>query len=80
MAEIIKEAFAEGTWANMKTHALSYHRFCIQFHLDPLPLSQQQLMGYIAHLATRLRSQDSIMNYVSSIKTISMLMGYPRAA
>ena len=45
---------------------MTYLRFCLHFHLDPIPASNSTLLAYIAFLARSLKP-TSINNYLNIV-------------
>ena len=76
MVRTQSEAFASGTKSNMKSHINSYLSFCIYFALTALPLDCTNLLPFLQLFSQSVRSFHYVNNVLSSIRTISRLLGY----
>ena len=70
-------AFAAGTRKNLIIQWESFLLFCMYFKFLCLPASTQTLQIYAQFLSRTFKSVDSIKNYISGIKTMHLLIGYP---
>ncbi|XP_060578252.1 uncharacterized protein LOC132735327 [Ruditapes philippinarum] len=70
-----KQAYAEGTWKNLKIQWEAFLLFCTYFHLVSLPVSTETLQLYAQFLSRSMKSVDSIRNYISGVKTMHLLLG-----
>ena len=74
---LMSEAFAEGTWVNLRTQWKKFDKFCEYFELSiKFPFTAELLVAYITWLCTQLRAQNSVQNYVSGMKTFHVLKGF----
>ena len=72
-----KKAYAESTSKNLKIQWESYLLFCLYFKLASLPASTETLSLYAQFLSRSFKSSSSIKNYISGVKTMHHLLGYP---
>ena len=70
-------AYAEGTKQNMKIQWESFLMFCIYFGFKYLPANTETLSLYAQFLSRSFKSTQSIKNYLSGVKTMHHLLGYP---
>ena len=70
-----KHTFAASTQASYQTHLRAYLRFCIFYSVNPVPISQFELLAYIAFLARSLKP-TSITNYLNIIRLLHLDAGY----
>ena len=70
-------AFAEGTLSNLTTQWVNYLSFCLEYGFEPLPASVSTLCRYAKYLALNLKSHESLLNYVSGVKTLHVLIQLP---
>ncbi|RLF65967.1 MAG: hypothetical protein DRN30_03015 [Thermoplasmata archaeon] len=78
---LMSNAFAAGTAANLETQISGYKRFCEYFHItEALPATPQILTAYITFLARSMKSQRSIQNYLSGVKMFHLLKGADHSA
>lgn len=69
-----RHTFAESTKASYRTHLRTYIRFCINFHVNPVPIAQNELLAYVAFLARTLKP-SSIGNYLNAVRLIHLEAG-----
>ena len=76
----MKNAYAEGTFKNLRTQIETFLIFCEYFKLSPLPVSVETLCMYAQFLNRSFRSVSSINNYLSGVKTLHLLLDveYPQ--
>ena len=70
-------AFAEGTLANLTTQWVRYMTFCLIYEIDPLPAGVDVLCRYAEYLSLSLKSHESLMGYISGVKTLHKLLDLP---
>ena len=75
-AKFQAHAFARNTQRTYSTHMQAYLTFCCALNITPVPLSQNNLARYIAHLATKL-SYCSIKQYINVIRIRNLEAGLP---
>ena len=68
-------AFAEGTLSNLTNQWLKYLTFCCVHELPAVPATVDTLCRYSHYLSLTLRAHESILNYLSGVKTLHRLMG-----
>lgn len=72
-----KAAYAEGTRKNLKVQWESYLLFCNYFEMVSLPATTKNLQLFAQFLSRTFKSTDSIKNYISGVKSMHLLLGYP---
>ncbi len=77
LVSVRRAAFAVGTWRNLHTQWFAFLLFCIHYSLPWLPASRDTLCLFAQFLSRSFRSVSSIRNYVSAIRTLHSLTGYP---
>lgn len=77
VVSIKQGAFAAGTNANLQSQWRIYYSFCSDFNITPLPASQETICRYIAYLCRRLRSYQSVKNYLHGLSTLHASQGLP---
>ena len=75
-----RQAFRAGTRANHKTHLKAYLSFCMATDQVDFPATVIVITAYMEFLTRKLVCPDSIMNYVSSVKTFHKMLGMDIAA
>ena len=70
------QAFAPGTWSNLKRHSASFCKFCNLHGLPTLPLSQDNVLPYLQYYSQTVNCFSSVANVFSSLKTWSKLNGH----
>ncbi|CAG2234983.1 unnamed protein product [Mytilus edulis] len=68
-------AYAESTKKTYMTYLKSFVAFCNLIGIPVVPLSQENLARYIAHLSRRLK-YNSLCNYLSIIRILHLEAGY----
>ena len=71
-----EQAYAAGTYKNLKCHWVKYLNFCSYFDLVAFPVSAMALSWYAQHLTESLRAHASIVAYITSVKTLHKLLEY----
>ena len=69
-------AFASGTKSNIQSHVNSYLAFCIYFSLVPFPLTCSNIIPFLQLFSESVSSYGYINNVLSSIKSMSNLLGH----
>ena len=69
-------ACAVGSRRNLHIQWESFLLFCFYFKLVFLPTSTETLQLYAQFLSRSLKSVQSILNYISGVKTIHLLLGF----
>ena len=72
-----RSAYAEGTVKNLRIQWESYLSFCLYFGLSYLPADTNILCLYAQCLCRTFKSTHSVRNYISGIKTMHYVLGYP---
>ena len=69
------QAFAKGTYSNLRTQFRSYFGFCVYFHRVPLPADVHTICGFAQFLSRSLKP-PTIRNYLSGVKMLHIFLGY----
>ena len=72
-----RHAFARNTNRNLNVQWETFLLFCFYFCLTYLPVSTNTLSLFAQFLSRSFRSIQSIKNYISGVKTLHYLLGYP---
>ena len=75
--QFIAHSLAPSTKASYRSAANRYLVFCHQFNFPPLPLSQEKVTRFVAHLATTGVAYQSIRVYLSAIRFLQISSGLP---
>ena len=70
------QALATSTRGTYNTHLKSYLSFCNLLACSPLPVTQETVCRYVAHLSARL-SYSSVRQYLSVLRYISLEANLP---
>ena len=73
--QVQRSGLAEGTMDNLRTYLSTYEQYCQDTGDVPFNMSTKDLPVYAIYLALRLKSVDSIINYVSGLCTLHRLVG-----
>ena len=71
-----RHAFSTGSSSNLRTQFRNYFAFCLYFERTPLPADLDTICGYALFLS-RSVVYPVISNYLSGVKMLHILMGYP---
>lgn len=63
---------APGTVRNLQSQWNSFHLFCAEFDLVPLPASPQTISAYASFLACRMSSFHYIMNHLNAVRLLHL--------
>ena len=80
MRQRTNQAYRPGTLANQKSHHILYMAFCLKFELSPLPAATDVLQLFVEFLMTTYSSPKSVLNVVSSVKTLHLALQLDTAA
>ena len=69
MYELLKAAYAPGTWKNKINQKNEYVKFVRLHNMSALKPSKQQIMSYVAHLYNKFKIPGTVYNYLSGAKT-----------
>ena len=72
-----RKAFSSGTAKNLKSQLRKFLKFGDLLNEQCLPISIEQLCLYIQFLSTKLKSPQSIRNYVCGLKTFHLFCNVP---
>ena len=67
-------ALASSTKAAYKTHLMTFLRFCFYYEICPVPIDQNSLACYVAHLARTL-SPSSVGIYLNIVRIMHLETG-----
>ena len=70
-------AYAEGTLANLTNQWVRYLSSCILYNEPVLPATEHSLSRFAQHLGESLKAHESILNYLSGVKTLHILLDLP---
>ena len=76
MASIQANAYAPGTWRNLRSQWKSFLHFCKQFTFAPLPASPQTLSAYASFLSCKTSSFNYVMNRLNAIRLLRLYKGF----
>ena len=68
--------YPEATWRNFKSVLKSYFTFCQTYKFRPFPASPDALNGFIVTTAARVKSPQTVSNYLPAIKTLHSIFGF----
>ena len=71
-----RNAFAKGSYSNLRTQVRTYFSFCVYFQVHPLPADSTTIYAYAQFLARTLKP-PSVRNYLSGVKMLHILHGLP---
>ena len=74
--DMIKFAYAPGSYSNMVTKRKRHMEFCYLFDLTPFPVTEWQCVRFTTYLSFWFKSPQSIKNYVSGICILNKLNGF----
>ena len=66
--------YAESTKTSYRTHLKTYLRYCIRFNFNPVPATQNCLLGFIAFLARSLKP-SSLPSYLNIVRILHLDAG-----
>ena len=67
-------AFAPGSYSNLRTQVRSYFAFCVYYHRTPLPADPVTIYAF-AQFLSRSMTPLSVRNYLSGVRTLHILHG-----
>ena len=76
LRETQQAAFVKGTCMNYYRNINSYVTFCEEYNLKAFPVSDESISLYAQSRAIKGYNPSSITNMVSSIKSVSKMIGY----
>lgn len=74
--DTLRKAYRPGTLKNIRSQALIYKRFCDFYGLQMFPASEWQLVRYARYIANTVTSYDTVVNYISGVRTLHKLGGF----
>ncbi len=75
IVQILRAAYADSTWKNIKVGVKRYMNFTSSYALVPFPASTEVLLKYLSFLSFVLKSPDSVRNYLSHVRTAHIWLG-----
>ena len=76
VAETKSNSIKKSTKKNLMCHLGAYQKFCDQFMLNYFPCDNKQLCRFGQFLSHKMRSPESVGNYLSGIRTCHALLGF----
>ncbi len=70
-----RNAFAVGTYSNLRTQFRTYLAYCVYFRRTYLPADNLTICGYAQFLSRTLKP-PSVRNYLSGVKMLHILLGF----
>ena len=74
---MIRASYADSTWKSIQSQVRCYERFCNYFQLPLLPFTEDQACRYAVYLGHIMDAPGTISNYISGVKTLHKLEGFP---
>ena len=75
VSHFLGQALAPATLRSYKSGQARYFQFCQDAGLQPLPLTEQVLCMFVAHLGTESLSHQTLKCYLSAIRHFSIMAG-----
>ena len=69
-----KQAYAPGTFDNLTYQWVRYLHFCSYFEKVPLLATPEVITAYAQHVANSVKSYDTVINYLSGVKTLHKIL------
>lgn len=69
-------AYADSSKKTMRTHLQAYLLFCEFYSFQPFPVSDANYELYIAFLSKSIKSYNTLVGYLNTIKQFSAYLGY----
>ena len=73
-------AFAEGTLTNLTYEWVKFLDFCLFYQLQALPAHPHTLCRYAQYVASLVKSHQTVVSYLSGVKTLHLLMNVSTVA
>ena len=71
-------AFAKGSYSNLRTQVRSYFAYCVYFGRHPLPADSNTIYGFVQFLS-RSMVPSTVRNYLSGVRVLHIFHGLPFA-
>ena len=71
-----RNAFAKGSYSNLRTQARSYFSFCVYFGRTPLPADSKTIYGFVQFIS-RSMVPSTVRNYLSGVKVLHIFHNLP---
>lgn len=75
--DTMRHSYRPSTLKNLKSQALIYRRFCDFYGLQMFPAGAWQLVRYARYIANTVTSVETVGNYVSGVRRLHQLGGFP---
>lgn len=72
-----RAAFAPSTLDNLRCKIRAYILFCLFYKVTDFPANLQTICNYAQFLARTFNSIQSVQNYISSVKLLHIVSGFP---
>ena len=73
----MQHGYRPGTLRNYRSRITGYYRFCQFYQLQPLPMTEWNLIRYARYLANGVTSYNTVTGYLSAIKRIHEIASIP---
>ena len=77
LKETQRDAFAEGTHKNLLTQWKAFLMFCDQYQYQAMLVSTDMICLYAQYLANKLKSPQTVQNYVNGVRVLQVLVDQP---
>ena len=71
-----RNAFAKGSYSNLRTQVRSYFSFCVYFGRTPLPADSKTIYGFVQFIS-RSMVPSTVRNYLSGVKVLHIFHNLP---
>ena len=71
-----RNAFAKGSYSNLRTQVRCYFSYCVYFGRTPLPAESKTIYGFVQFLS-RSMVPSTVRNYLSGVKLLHIFHGLP---
>ena len=71
-----RNAFAKGSYSNLRTQVRCYFSFCVYFGRTPLPADSKTIYGFVQFLS-RSMVPSTVRNYLSGVKVLHIFHNLP---
>ena len=77
LKETQRAAFAEGTHKNLLTQWKTFLVFCDRYQYEAMPVSKDMICLYAQYLANKLKSPQTVRNYIDGVRVLQVLVDQP---
>ena len=71
-----RNAFARGSYSNLRTQVRYYFAYCVYFSRRPLPAHSNTIHGFVQFLS-RSMVPSTVRNYLSGVRVLHIFHGLP---